>query len=182
VDVGTLQAYWQAHMELLADEPRLDLLDREWVIHTRSEERPPVNMRGEARVVHSLITDGCVIEGTVEHSVLSPGVVVGRGAVVRHSIVLTDTVIEEGATLDHAILDKLVQVGAEAQVGWGDDAGVLHRPTPGTHGGLTVVGKNTPIPARVRVGRDCTIAADLGEDAFAMGDVPSGTTVGTVGE
>ena len=186
VDVGTVQAYWQAHMELLADEPRLDLLDREWIIHTRSEERPPVNVRGEARVVHSLITDGCVIEGTVERSVLSPGVVVGRGAVVRHSIVLTDTVIEEGAILDHAILDKCVRVGAEAQVGWGDDVGEytgkVHQQAPGLHGELTVVGKNTPIPARVRIGRDCTIAADLGEDAFAMGDVPSGTIVGTVGE
>jgi len=101
---------------------------------------------------------------------------------VRHSIVLTDTVIEEGAILDHVILDKRVRVGAEAQVGWEDGVGQVHRRAPGLHGELTVVGKNTPIPARVRIGRDCTIAADLGEDAFAVGDVPSGTIVGTVGE
>jgi glucose-1-phosphate adenylyltransferase len=74
VDVGTIEAYWQAHMDLLTDKPRLDLLDREWIIHTRSEERPPANIRNTATIKHSLITNGCVIEGTVEHSVLSPGV------------------------------------------------------------------------------------------------------------
>jgi ADP-glucose pyrophosphorylase len=74
VDVGTIQSYWEAHMDLLADTPPIDLLDREWVIHTRSEERPPVNIRTGATVNHSLITDGCVVEGSVEYSVLSPGV------------------------------------------------------------------------------------------------------------
>ncbi len=69
VDVGTIQSYWEAHMDLLADTPPIDLLDREWIIHTRSEERPPVNIRTGAVVNHSLITDGCTIEGSVEYSV-----------------------------------------------------------------------------------------------------------------
>jgi len=180
VDVGTIEAYWQAHMDLLVDEPRLDLLDRGWVIHTRSEERPPVNIRSEATLARSLITDGCVIEGTVEHSVLSPGVVVRHGAVVRHSVVMTDAVIEENAVVDHAILDKRVRVGAGCWVGRGDDW------TPNTpaslYSGLTIVGKNTPIPAHTRIGCNCAIAADLGEDAFETDWIPSGTTVGVVGE
>lgn len=179
VDVGTIEAYWQAHMDLLVDEPRLNLLDREWIIHTRSEERPPVNIRSGAVVEQSLITDGCVIEGTVEHSVLSPGVVVRQGAIVRHSIVMTDAMIEENAVVDHAILDKRVRVGAEARVGWGDDRMPI---TPaGLHSSLTVVGKNTPIPAHTCIGCNCAIAADLGEDAFETDWVPSGTTVGCVG-
>ncbi|RLC91556.1 MAG: glucose-1-phosphate adenylyltransferase [Chloroflexi bacterium] len=178
VDVGTIQAYWQAHMDLLADEPPLDLLDRGWIIHTRSEERPPVNIRTKATVARSLITDGCVIEGTVEHSVLSPGVVVRQGALVSHSIVMTDAVIEENGVVDHAILDKRVRVGAGARVGWGDD----RRPNipANLYSGLTVVGKNTPIPAHTRIGRNCAIAADLGEDAFVKDLIPSGTTVGSV--
>jgi glucose-1-phosphate adenylyltransferase len=178
VDVGTIQAYWQAHMAMLVGKPRLNLLDREWVIHTRSEERPPVNIRSEATVAHSLITDGCVIEGTVEHSVLSPGVVVRQGAIVRHSIVMTDAVIEENAAVDHAILDKRVRVGAEAQVGWGDDR-TTNIPA-GLHSGLTVVGKNTPIPSHMRIGRNCAIAADLEESVFRNSVVPSGQTVGTL--
>jgi glucose-1-phosphate adenylyltransferase len=180
VDVGTIDAYWQAHMDMLVDEPRLDLLDREWVVHTRSEERPPVNIRSSAAVERSLITDGCVIEGTVEHSVLSPGVVVRRGGVVRHSVLMTDAVIEENAVVDHAVLDKRVRVGAGACVGWGDD--LTPNVSAGLHDGLTVVGKNTPIPANTRVGRNCVIAADLGEDAFRDDRVPSGTNLGTVGE
>jgi glucose-1-phosphate adenylyltransferase len=179
VDVGTIRAYWQAHMDLLVDKPRLDLLDREWVIHTRSEERPPVNVRGQATVACSLITDGCVIEGTVESSVLSPGVVVRQGAVVRHSVVMTDAVVGENAVVDHAILDKRVQVEAKSWVGWGDDQ------TPnipaGLHSGLTVVGKNTLIPANTRIGRNCAIAADLNKDTFEKDWVSSGATVALVG-
>jgi glucose-1-phosphate adenylyltransferase len=181
VDVGTIEAYWQAHMDLVSENPRLDLLDREWVIHTRSEERPPVNIRADATVDHSLIADGCIIEGTVEHSVLSPGVTVRRGTVVRHSVVMTDTMIEEAATVDHAVLDKRIRVGAGAQVGV-DGAS---RPSevsedPGQR--LTVVGKNTRVPSHMRIGRNCTIAADLRENAFDFekNRVPSGASVGVV--
>jgi len=174
VDVGTIQSYWEAHMDLLADTPPLDLLDREWVIHTRSEERPPVNMRTGATVNHSLITDGCVVEGSVEYSVLSPGVRVKRGAVVRYSIVMTDAVIEQGAVLDRCIIDKNVVVGRGACVGYGTDYtpnvnADLHLST-----GLTVVGKNTIIPPDCRIGRNVVIGSDLNDDAFSGNYLPSG--------
>jgi glucose-1-phosphate adenylyltransferase len=178
VDVGTIEAYWQAHMDLLVDEPRLDLRDREWVIHTRSEERPPVSIHSEATVTRSLITDGCVIEGTVEHSVLSPGVVVRPGALVRHSIVMTDALVGENAVVNYAILDKRVRVGAGARISGGDER-VPSIPA-GQHGGLTVVGKNTPIPAHTCIGHDCTIAADLSQDAFGADEIASSTTIGVV--
>lgn len=178
VDVGTVQAYWEAHMDLLADQPPLDLLDRNWVIHTRSEERPPVNIRTGAVVAHSLITDGCVIEGTVEYSVLSPGVKVGRGAVVRNSIVLTDTVIEVGAMVDRSIIDKECHILSNAHIGYGVD----YSPNPlgDLTSGITLVGKNAVVPAGVRVGRNCIVAGDVREADFAGTMVPSGTTVGVV--
>jgi glucose-1-phosphate adenylyltransferase len=95
--------------------------------------------------------------------------------------VMTDAVIGEDAVVDHAILDKRVRVGAKAWVGWGDDR------TPnvpaGLHSGLTVCGKNTPIPDHMRIGRNCAIAADLSEQAFRKKDwIPSGTSVGDVRE
>lgn len=180
VDVGTMEAYWQAHMDLLLEKSRLNLLDREWIIHTRSQERPPVNVRREATVICSLIADGCVIGGTVEHSVLSPGVVVQRGAIVRHSIIMTDVVIEENAVVDHAILDKRVRVGAGAWIGWGDD--LTPNDSAGLHSGLTVVGKNTPIPADTYIGHNCAIAADLSEDDLKQNPIPSATTIGVIGE
>jgi hypothetical protein len=91
-DVGTIQSYWEANLALLSDAPELDLYDREWVIHTRSEERAPAKIGATAQVHRSLISHGCVINGSVVNSVLSPGVVVDVGAVVRDSIVLFDSV------------------------------------------------------------------------------------------
>jgi len=175
VDVGTVYAYWEAHMELLSDAPPLNLIDRDWIIHTRSEERPPVNIRTGATVSHSLITDGCVIEGSVEFSVLSPGVRVQRGGVVRHSIVMTDTVIEAGAVVDRCIVDKQVKVGKGAYLGWGKDYSINTLGNLST--GITLVGKNTQLPPDLRVGRNCILVSDLEEDDFTSQTVASGATV-----
>ncbi len=178
VDVGTIQAYWEAHMDLLADNPPLDLNDRDWIIHTRSEERPPVNIRTGALVMHSLITDGCLIEGTVEYSVLSPGVRVERGAVVRYSIVMTDSVIHAGAMVDRAILDKNVEIGVGAQVGYGAD--YTPNRTTDLSSGLTLIGKGTLVPPNIKIGRNCIIASDMRPQDFASNDMPSGTVLGVV--
>lgn len=172
VDVGTIQSYWEAHMDLLQDSPPLDLLDREWIIHTRSEERPPVNIRTGATVNHSLITDGCTIEGTVEYSVLSPGVRVARGAVVKQSIILPDTVIEAGAVIDKCIIDKNVVIGRFAQVGYGADYTPIKE--IGLSTGITVIGKSTIIPPEIKIGRNVVVGSDLTDDRF-HGDIPSGT-------
>jgi len=180
VDVGTIGAYWQAHRDLLADKPRLDLFERGWVIHTRSEERQPAGIRGTAQVTQSLISDGCLIEGRVECSVLSPGVIVRPGAWVRDSIVMTDTVIEEGAIIDHAILDKRIHVGAESHIGWGEG------PEPGEGRSpeqlLTVIGKNSRIPSGIRVGRNVVVAADFNLDATESTNIPDGAHVGGIHE
>ena len=174
VDVGTIQSYWEAHMDLLADTPPIDLLDREWVIHTRSEERPPVNIRTGATVNHSLITDGCVVEGSVEYSVLSPGVRVKRGAVVRYSIVMTDAVIEQGAMVDRCIVDKNVIVGRGACVGYGSDYTPNNNPDLHLSTGITVIGKNTIVPPDFRIGRNVIVGSDLNDDAFSGGYLASG--------
>ena len=101
--------------------PALDLYDPRWVIHTRSEERPPVKFGPSGEVHNSLLSNGCVINGTVINSVLSPGVRVERGAVVRDSVIMNDTTIKAGAQVDRCVLDKEVEIGADAQVGVGDD-------------------------------------------------------------
>ena len=176
VDVGTIQAYWEAHVDLLADNPTLDLLDREWVIHTRSEERPPVNIRTGATVNHSLITDGCVIEGSVEYSVLSPGVRVHRGAVVRYSIIMTDAVIEPGAVVDHSIVDKRVVVGRGAHIGFGTD--FTENTEFNISTGISVVGKNTLIPPNLKVGRNIVIGSDLNDDSFSGDLLRGGQNIG----
>ena len=178
VDVGTVQAYWEANMDLLLADPPLNLQDRDWIIHTRSEERPPVNIRTGAAVSHSLITDGCVIEGQAEYSVLSPGVRVRAGAVVRDSIVLTDCEIGTGATVDRAILDKNVVVGDGAHIGFGMDYTPNRLNPDRLNTGITLVGKNSRLPAGLRVGRNCVIYSDLAETDFLTDSIASGQDVG----
>jgi glucose-1-phosphate adenylyltransferase len=154
MDVGTLNSYWQAHLDLLSPNPPLKLYDRSWVIHTRTEERPPVRFPGENSVYASMITDGCFIEAgaRVESSVLSPGVIVRPGAVVRESILLTDCVVESGAVVERAILDKRVYVGRNARIGGG-----IHNPEIL----LAVVGKNTTLPDGIVMEPGAEISTDV---------------------
>jgi glucose-1-phosphate adenylyltransferase len=161
-DVGTVESYWQAHMDLLEEHPALDLYDKDWLIHTRSEERAPARIGPTANVHRSLISHGCQIWGTVERSVLSPGVRVDPGAVVRDSIIMFDTVIRAGAVVDRAIIDKEVSVGPNAIVGMGSDHETPNRQEPGRlNTGITVVGKRAVIPAGVRIGRNVKVDEDV---------------------
>lgn len=180
VDVGTLDAYWQTSMELLDSNSALRLYDLDWTIHTRSEERPPVKMGPQARIKQSMVCNGSIVRGLVERSVLSPGVYVSPGAVVRESVIMNDTWIGPGAVLDRVIIDKKVIIGAGAQVGWGEDHDTPNKLLPNKMTtGITVVGKSAHIPPNVRIGRNVLINSDVDEEAFAdFGDfVKSGETV-----
>ncbi len=178
VDVGTIQSYWETSMQLLDPSLDFDLFDPNWLIRTRSEERPPAKIGPQAKVTQSIICNGCTIRGTVIHSVLSPGVYVSPGAVVRDSVVMNDTWIGPGAVLDRVIIDKKVVVGAGARVGFGDDLTVPNRKQPDKlNCGVTVVGKAAHIPAGITVGRNVIINADRDAEDFPAGDVPSGETI-----
>jgi glucose-1-phosphate adenylyltransferase len=178
-DVGTVEGYWQAHMDLLEEHPGLDLYEKDWLIHTRSEERAPARIGPTANVHRSLISHGCQIWGTVERSVLSPGVRVDPGAVVRDSIIMFDTVVRAGAVVDRAIIDKEVSVGPNAVVGMGTDFEVANRQEPGRlNTGITVVGKRAVIPAGVRIGRNVKINEGVRPTDFGRRrNVTSGATV-----
>src|SRR5512142_1870806 len=180
-DVGTIQSYWEANMALLADAPELDLYDRDWLIHTRSEERAPAKIGPTAQVHRSLVSHGCVINGTVVNSVLSPGVRVDVGAVVRDSIVMFDSVIRSGAVVDRAILDKEVVVGQGAIVGDGDDDRP-NRHEPGRlNTGITVVGKRAVVPRGTRIGRNVRIDGDVRTTDFTSRWIRTGESVSAFG-
>jgi glucose-1-phosphate adenylyltransferase len=177
-DVGTVQAYYEANMALLAETPALDLYDPEWVIHTQSAERPPVQIGAAARVEGNLLSDGCQIEGTVIRSVIAPGVFVAPGAVVRDSIILNDAWIGPDAIVDRCIVDKEVRVGEKAMLGSGED-NTPNRDAPDRmNTGLTLVGKRTHVPAGAQVGRNVTLRPRTSEAAFGADKiVASGRTL-----
>ena len=177
-DVGTIQSYWEANMALLEDVPALNLYDPNWRIHTRSEERPPAKIMVGSVVSRSLISHGAIIiRGRVEHSVLSPGVVVHEGAVVRDSIIMTDAVIGPGAVIDRCIIDKEVRVGAGAYLGYGDDYTPNWLEPKRVNTGITIVGRNAIVPPNVRIGRNVLIGTDVTEADFPTNEIPSGDTI-----
>ena len=154
MDVGTNYSYWQAHMDMLSPSPPLKLYNRDWIIHTRTEERPPARLPANSHVYASMICDGCFVEdgAHVESSVLSPGVVIRPGAVVRESIILTDTVIESGALVERAIVDKRVVIGEHARIGGGIASSEVR---------LAMIGKNSVVPAGYVVEPGAEIGTDV---------------------
>lgn len=174
VDVGTLDAYWETHMDLLARPSPINLNNRKWVIHTRSEERPPMVIETGTEIKDSMITNGAVIcEGAiVERSILSPGVYIGPHAVVRESIILTDATVEANAVVERTIIDKNAVIGIGAKVGKITDKANL---------GITVIGKGAHVPAGYSIGRNVVLGTDLRPEdfgAFASNKtVPDGTKI-----
>lgn len=176
-DVGTIQSYWEAHMALLNERSPFDLYDPSWIIHTRSEERPPAHIRDGAQVVNSLISHGCIIKGRVERSVLSPGVIVEEGAVVRDSILLFDTIVGAGSSIDRTITDKEVIIGKQCQIGYGDDMTPNRLEPTRLNVGITLIGKRAHLPDNLKVGRNCKIGTDLRPEDFPADTLASGETV-----
>ena len=165
-------------MALLAETPALDLYDPEWIIHTRSEEQPPVTIGPDAWVGGNLLSNGCIIEGVVERSILSPGVRVAPGAIVRDSVIMNDTVIGPNARVERAIVDKLVRVGEGAEIGYGIDNIPNHRHPDQLNTGLTAIGKGASIPSGTRIGHNVVIHPGVQEGSFQTDFVTSGETIG----
>jgi len=176
-DVGTIRSYWEANMKLLEVPPSITF-SSDWPIRTKEDEpKPPaiVSQRGE--VINSMISHGCVIEGRVENSVLSPGVRVAPHAVVKHSIIMNDTVIGRESVVDYSILDKEVVVEPNCYIGFGDDFQPNREQPKALNSGITVVGKGARIPEGMTIGRNCAIACNVMEKDFRGSLVPSGETV-----
>jgi glucose-1-phosphate adenylyltransferase len=116
-DVGCIDAYWQANMDLVGDHPAFDLFLGGGRIFSRSDALSPQFIGEEGEVTDSIISQGCRIFGKVTHSVLSPGVIVEKGATVTDSVLMSGVRISEGASVSHAILDESVTVACDTQIG-----------------------------------------------------------------
>ncbi|WP_328911808.1 MULTISPECIES: glucose-1-phosphate adenylyltransferase [unclassified Streptomyces] len=120
-DVGTLDAYYDAHMDLISDRPAFSLYNRRWPIYTHPGQLPPAKIAAGGIVGESVISPGCVIRGQVTRSVLSPGVIVDAGAVVQGSVLHDNVRVGRGAIVRGAVLDKNVDVPPGATIGVNPD-------------------------------------------------------------
>ncbi|MEG6615655.1 glucose-1-phosphate adenylyltransferase [Peptococcaceae bacterium 1198_IL3148] len=134
-DVGTVQSLWEANMDLLTDEPKLDLDDRKWRIFSVNPAHPPHFVAKSANISSSLVNEGCVIMGTVQHSVLFAGVSVGEGTIIKDSIIMPNVKIGSNVNIHKAIIceDTIIRDGCYI----GKSA---------TDEGITIVGENIIIP------------------------------------
>lgn len=175
-DVGTIATYWETNMDLLELHSSL-LYDANWLIRTKDETRPPAVVSQKGSVINSIISVGCVIEGHVEHSILSPGVRVAEGAVVQDSVVLNDSIIGPHSVIDYSILDKEVVVGAGCYIGYGDNFQINRREPKVANTGITVIGKRAQLPDGLKIGRNCIVYNNSAESDFPGPEIQSGETI-----
>jgi glucose-1-phosphate adenylyltransferase len=180
-DVGTIKAYWDANMDLLDSSSGLDL--KNWGLRTNVEEedrlgdRPPTFLSPKCTVKNSVISPGCIIEGHVENSILSPGVRVGRGAKVVGSTIMHDSKILAGAQVIESILDKKVIVGEKTVLGVGS-ADIANKEKPHHLScGLVVVGKGAEIPPNFRIGKNSILYPYIKAEDFTSHKILPGETV-----
>ncbi len=181
-DVGTIQAYWQANMDVINQNS--GIWPQQWQIRTNVEaeglpaDRAPAWFSSKSVIQNSLISSGSKITGKVINSVLAPGVVVEEGAVVKDSILFADCVIRKNAVIDLSILDKRVTVGSGSIVGHGNNFETKNRIQPShLYSGISLVGKGTCIPSDVKAGRNCIIDSGIDELMFPVKQVGDGESI-----
>lgn len=157
MDVGTYDAYLDTNLEMTKQYTKLDLYDPTWKVYTKSEDLPPVKVGESAVIKQSLVSNGCIIDGTVINSVISPGVRIGKGAVIKDSVILNNAIISENVTIQKSIIDKKVVIGRNAFIGFGNDFTPNKEKPDLLSSGITVVEKRTVIPSQIIIGRNCRI-------------------------
>ena len=180
-DVGTLQSYWEANMELIDIVPEFNLYEEFWKIYTKSSSLPPQYVAKEASVERCIIGNGCEIHGNVSNSVISANVVIEEGAIVRDSIIMDNTVIKKETVVDKAIIAENVVIGEKCTIGTGEYA-ESKLDTRVYASDLVVIGENSTVPSNVTVGRNVAISGKTVISDYPDGKLESGDYIIKAGE
>lgn len=160
-DVGTVDEYWKANLELIKEDAPIDIYDLDFNIYTKSDERAPGKILGEGTVKNSLISNGCVIKGYVENSVLSPGVIVEEGVIIKDSIIFMDTVIKKDSLIHRTIIDKRVVIEKNCKIGV-EGAIVPNKEIPDKlYTGINLIGKFVVLPEGTEIEKNCRIMSKV---------------------
>jgi glucose-1-phosphate adenylyltransferase len=168
-DIGTIEAYYRANLELIREQPRFSLNSATPVM-TRQLLLEPTSTGRQASIVNSLVSPGCVVRGRVENSILSPRVQVNEHAVVRNSVVMGNTSIGRHSIVDRCVLDENVKVGDYSYIGFGSSL------IPGDWD-ITVVGLGVTVPPHTAIGRNCKVMPHTGASDFVGSVVTAGTVI-----
>ena len=155
-DVGTIDSLWEANMDLLDPKVPLSLYDPDWKIYARNPALPPHYIAPGAHVQNSMVTEGCVIEGTVDFSVVFAGVTIEEGAVVRDSIIMPGSVVRTGAVVDYTIVAEQTIIGENAVVGARPES-----MEDVSSWGVTVIGSGVTIGPDVHIAPKAMVETDI---------------------
>ncbi|MGL5086561.1 MAG: sugar phosphate nucleotidyltransferase, partial [Clostridium sp.] len=124
-DVGTIESLWEANMDLLNKTDELNLHENSWKIYSQNPIRPAQYIGKKARVVGSLVVEGCIVEGFVENSILSQGVSVGENTIIRDSVIMPNVTIGNNVIIDKAIVGTDAIIGDGYKVTNGNEISVV---------------------------------------------------------
>ena len=180
-DVGTLNSYWEANMELIDIVPEFNLYEEYWKIYTKSEILPPQYIAPEGVIERSIVGEGSEIAGQIYNSVIGCGVVVGKGTVIRDSIVMNNTVVGEGWELNKAIVAENVSIGDGVKLGIGEEAENDIAPHI-YNSGIATVGEKSVIPKGVSIGKNTVVFGVTESADYPDGILPGGKSIIKAGE
>ena len=176
MDVGTYDSYLETNLELCGDTA-VDLYDPSWKIYTKSEDLPPVKVGDNSSITKSLISNGCQIDGEITHSVISPGVKVGAGSVIKDSVILNDVVIGNNCHIENTIIDKETVIGNNSKIGTGTDY-TPNKDKPNIlSSGINVIGKKLILPEGLVVERNVRIFSSADSKKILEKHIKSGETL-----
>ncbi|MDO4332006.1 MAG: glucose-1-phosphate adenylyltransferase [Eubacteriales bacterium] len=180
-DVGTLQSYWEANMELIDIVPEFNLYEEYWKIYTKSEILPPQYIAPEGVIERSIIGEGSEILGEIYNSVIGCGVTIGKGTVIRDSIIMNNTVIGDGCELNKAIVAENVQIQNNVKLGVGEE--LPNDTAPHIYNsGLVTIGEKSVIPAGISVGKNSVVFGITSAQDYPDGCLGSGKTLIKAGD
>ena len=175
-DVGTLQSYWEANMELIDLVPDFNLYEQYWKIYTKSDKLPPQYFSENSVIEKSIAGEGTCICGEVYNSVIGSGVIIGEGSIVRDSIIMKGTVIGENAEINKGIIAEGVEIGNNVKLGVGEEVVNETHPHIYNHG-IVTVGEKSVIPDNITVGKNTVITGEFEKDEIENNYIASGKSL-----
>lgn len=175
-DVGTIESYWAANMELIKTLPKFNLYEDFWKIYTKSDYQPPQYTGENASIKTSIVSEGAQIYGSIEHCVISKNVTIEEGAVVKDSIIIEGCVIGKNAVLDRVIVDQNTVIGDNVKMGLWDNIPNEQKPKI-YNTGITVIGSDTVVPDNIEIGKNCVVYGKTTAEDYSESKLPSGQSV-----
>ncbi len=176
-DVGTYEAYVESNLELTNPNNSLDLYSPSWKIYTKSEDLPPVKFGEKAVINTTLVSNGSFIDGNLENCVVSPGVNISSGCMLKNCIILNNVTIGANCVIENTIIDKSVSIGDNCIIGFGTNLTPNSEIPDVLTSGLNVIGKNAKIPSNTTIMRNCRICSSTNKNSFSSEIVESGSTI-----